>query len=978
MNLRKMWLNINGVDRVFTCDPAVDSLSDVLRRMGLTGTKVGCGTGVCGSCSVILNGELVRSCTRKVRAIKEYSQVITIEGIGTPQHLHPIQVAWMNCGAVQCGFCTPGFIVSTYALLMKNPDPTRQEVREWFTKNKNVCRCTGYKQIIDAVMAAAKVMRGEATIEDITVKPPEDGEYYGHPLVRPTALAKVCGMYDYGDDQELSFPRGTLFGAVVQPRVAHHAKILDIHTDEAEKMPGVYKVVTAADLKSTGASNILAEGQLHERSTVMESSRRVLCDEKIFRYGDVVAVVCADTRAHARAAAAKVTVDIEKLPESLSYLEAVMPDAARVHEDTPNITCVQPLLKGIALEQGADKVREMIDSAPNVVDGSFYSTREPHMSIEGDVLQTYFDEDGYLTFQCKSQGIYTSIMRIGSSLGVPTDKLRVLMNPTGASFGWSTNASDLALCGACTVVTGQPVSLSMTYEEHQHFSGKRAPAYSNGRLACDNDGKILAAEFEFGVDHGAYSWGGDDLITKVVRHAYFPYNVPHVAALGRIANTNHNFATAYRSYGSPQAYTHSESMMDMMAEKLGMDPFEIRWRNIAHEGDTTTASYEYPQYPMEEIMKRAKPIYEEMKAHAHATSTPEKLRGVGVAWGGFNVTEGATDEASADLELNPDGTITKYDTYQELGQGGDIGSLMLTLEALKPLGIRPDQVKLIQNDTKTCPDSGMSGASRTHFMSGKATIDAANKLMDAMRKPDGTFRTYEEMVAEKIPTRYRGHYTCSTVETRAGKLCRMDPNTGVGNPNPAYTYCFNIAEVEVDAKTGKASCIRFTCVTDVGKLGNVAAVLGQAYGGISHSIGFALSENYDDVKIHNNIYRCGVPYCTDTPDDIQVIFYERPDEEGPFGSSGASEAFQSSGHVAVLNGIKNACGVRIYELPALPEKIKSRMDAIASGQQPYKPEKYFLGGDLYEELDYIKDNPVPFGGDAFYVPLDDKNAARPF
>jgi aldehyde oxidoreductase len=451
-----------------------------------------------------------------------------------------------------------------------------------------------------------------------------------------------------------------------------------------------------------------------------------------------------------------------------------------------------------------------------------------------------------------------------------------------------------------------------------------------------------------------------------------------VAALGRIANTNHNFATAYRSYGSPQAYTHSESMMDLMAEKLGLDPFEIRWRNIAREGDTTTASYDYPQYPMEEIMKRAKPVYEEMVAHAKETSTPDKLRAVGVAWGGFNVTEGATDEASADLELNPDGTITKYDTYQELGQGGDIGSLMLTLEALKPLGIKPEQVRLVQNDTKLCPDSGMSGASRTHFMSGNATIDAANKLLAAMRKADGTYRTYDEMVAENIPTRYRGTYSCTTAAPRGTKLCRMDPNTGVGNPNPSYTYCFNIAEVEVDAKTGKASCIRFACVTDVGKPGNIAAVLGQAYGGISHSIGFALSENYDDVKIHGNIARSGVPYCTDTPDDIDVILYERPDEIGPFGSSGSSEAFQASGHVAVLNGIKRACGVRIYELPASPDKIKAGMDAIAAGEEPFKPEKYFLGDDMYERLADIKEHPVTFGGDSFYAPLDDKNAAKPF
>ena len=165
------------------------------------------------------------------------------------------------------------------------------------------------------------------------------------------------------------------------------------------------------------------------------------------------------------------------------------------------------------------------------------------------------------------------------------------MNPTGASFGWSTNAGDLCLAAAAAFVTKMPVALSMTYEEHQHFSGKRCPAYSNGRLACDENGMFTAAEFDFGMDHGAYSWGGDDLLTKPARFTYWPYYVPDIAGLVRIANTNHNFATAYRGYGSPQAYTHSEAMIDMLARKIGMDPFEIRWKNIAREGQTNTNSY---------------------------------------------------------------------------------------------------------------------------------------------------------------------------------------------------------------------------------------------------------------------------------------------------------------------------------------------------------------------------------------------------
>ena len=962
--LKKMWLNINGANRMFMCSQD-EKLSDVLRRIGLTGVKVGCDVGVCGSCSVILNGQLIRACTKRMKNIEEYSQVITIEGIGTPMHPHPIQVAFMNCGSVQCGFCIPGFIVSTYALLQENPNPTRAEVKDWFTKNKNVCRCTGYKQIVDGVMAAAKVMRGECTLDDIKFKYPEDGEFYGKPVVRPTSLAKVCGVADYGDDQELKMPAGSWHVVMVQPKVCSHGLIKNIDISEAEKMPGVAKVILAKDILDAGGTNILAEANWHERSTVMQPSRKILCDEKIFRYGDPVGLVVADTIEHARAAAKKVKVDIEKLPEVMNFLEACLPDAIRVHEDTPNVFSYQPLLKGAGLED-ANKVAEMIDEAPYSVEGSFYSSREPHLSIEGCTVQSYFDEDGLLTFQCKSQGVYTSLARIGKSLGLNKDQMRVMMNPTGASFGWSTNAGDLVLCGAATIIMNAPCALSMTYEEHNHYSGKRCPCHSNGRLACDENGKLIATEFDFGLDHGAYSWGGDDCFTKQIRFMLFPYYIPHAAGLARVANTNHNFGTAYRSYGSPQAYSLGENLVDMLAEKAGIDPFEFRWRNIARPGQDNINSYPFPQYPMEEMMKLMKPHYDKAVAEVKEFNAKnDKVKqGVGLAWGGFNVTEGGTDIATVAFELLPNGQIAKYDTYQELGQGGDIGSLMLTLEALKPLGVKPEDIRLVQNDTKLCPDSGMSGASRTHFMSGKATIEAANKLMDAMRKPDGTYRTYDEMKAEGIETKYFGTWSCTSVPG----ICRPDPNTGIGNPSPAYTYCLNLAKVEVDMETGKARCIRFICVDDVGKVGNIQAVNGQAFGGISHSIGFALSEIYEDVKKHNNIAACGVPYCNDIPDDMEAIHYERPDEVGPFGSSGASEAFQSSGHVAVTNAIYNACGVRIHEIPATKDKIKAGLDAIARGEKPYEPAPYFLGSDLYEELDNIKAHPVKFDND-FFRPL---------
>ncbi|MBQ3276752.1 MAG: molybdopterin-dependent oxidoreductase [Oscillospiraceae bacterium] len=954
-----MTLIVNGVTRILMCDPEKDSLADVLRRIGLAGVKIGCGKGVCGACSVILDGKVIRSCARKAASVKDYSKITTIEGIGSPSHLHPLQVAWMNSGALQCGFCSPGFIVSAYALLQENPNPTREEVRDWFQKHRNICRCTGYKQIVDAVMNAAKVMRGEATLEEISFPEPEDGELYGKPMVRPLALGKVTGLLDYGDDIGLHMPPGTLHVAVVQPKITHHANILGIDFSEAEKVPGVKRFLTYKDVKGT---NHLRLCQANVRSTTTEPSHVILCEDKIYRYGDVVALVVADTQAHAREAAAKVKVEIEQLPEYLNYLDAVAPGAMRIHSDTDNLLTFQPVLKGAGLER-ARNVSDIIDQSAYQVSGSFYSSREPHLSIEPDPMQAYYDEDGLLTIQCKAQGVYTERWHLAECLGIEEEKLRLVMNNNGASFGWATNAGSDALIGIAAMAMGVPVTMSMSYEEHQALSGKRSPAFSNARLACDKDGHITAAEFDVGIDHGAFN-DDEGVIDRSARFAWFGYKIPHLAAMVRIANTNHAFGTAYRSFGSPQVMTFSEALVDMLAEKVGLDPFEFRRRNIPHPGDTNINSYLYRDYPWEQMLDVMKPIYDKAVADARAADTPEKRRGVGIALGGYNVTDGATaayvDDATVALELNPDGTITKYDTWEEMGQGGDVGSLHETLEALKPLGITRDMVQLIQSDSKFCPNTGMSGSSRQHYLGGLATIGAANKLMDAMRKEDGTFRTYQEMVAEGIPTKYEHTYACDEfVDPRTGlPLCGLDPNTGIGDPTAAFTYAFFLAEVEVDTATGKVTCIGFTCVDDVGVIGDRVSVDGQAYGGISHGIGFALSENYDDVKKHANMAGAGVPGIKDIPDNFHIYHVENPRMEGPWGSSGASEAFQSDPHMAVINAIYDACKVRIYDLPATPDKIKAGLKIVAAGGRTEPPAPYNLGGDLYADLENVQANPI--------------------
>ncbi len=947
MKLRKMTLNINGADRMFICDPAKDSLADVVRRLGLTGTKVGCGKGVCGSCSIILDGKVIRSCTKKIDKVEEYSKITTIEGIGAPNFLHPLQVAFMHYGAVQCGFCSPGFIVSAYQLLLENNSPSREDVRDWFQKHRNICRCTGYKQIVDSVMEAAKVLRGECTVEDIKVDQGKPGDYYGKSIVRPAALAKVCGVADYGDDIELKMPANSLHAVMAQPKVAHHAKIKSINVAEAEAMPGVYKVVTHKDVKGSNRLNFF---QFSPRTLATEQTHILLAEDKIFNYGDCVALVVADTKDHARAAAEKVTIDYEQLPEYLNYLEAAMPDAMRIHDDHPNVWAYQPTIKG----SGHD-TKDVIDNAPNVVEGSFYSTREPHMPIEGDTVQAYWGDNDMLTVQCKAMAIGAHVGDIAEATGVSEDKVRVIENPTGATFGWGIAGATYSLAAiACLACDNMPVALSMTYEEFMAFSGKRAPSYSNSRLACDNDGKIIAVEWDFGLDHGAYNELGDDLAWRPARFTYFPYNVPNVMGLSRTACTNHAYGTAYRGYGSPQAYTCSEAMMDIMAEKMGIDPFEFRWINIAREGDLNLNSFPYVDYPMEQIMETMKPIYDAAVARAKAENTPEKKRGVGIAWGGYNVTEGNEDQCTLGIELLPNGKFAKYDTWQDQGQGGDSGSLQCTVDALTELNVTLDDIELRQNDSIYGVDSGATASSRQHYMNTIVSKMAAEQLINAMKKSDGTYRTHAEMVAEGIPTRYDAQYTNTTDED----LSCLDPNTGIGNPTPAYTYGLFLAEVEVDVATGKTTVLAYHSVDDVGVIGNPTSVDGQAYGGLSHCIGFALTENYDDVKKHNNIMGAGIPTIKDIPDDFNLTHLENPRAKNPRGSSGASEAFQSSGHMAVINAINNACGVRIYELPATPAKVKAGIDALAKGEEVAKPKKYFLGSDFYEEMENIKNNPV--------------------
>jgi aldehyde oxidoreductase len=906
----KRMININGINRTVIA-PADESLANVLRnQLGLTGTKVGCGQAQCGCCNVILDDKLVRSCVTKMSKVPEGASVTTIEGIGNPGSLHPIQLAWIIHGGAQCGFCTPGFIVSAKALLAENPKPSRDQVRDWLNTHRNACRCTGYKQLVDAVMDAAKVLRGEMKAEELMFSMPADGEIWGSKHPRPTAVAKVTGTLDFGDDLGVKLPAETLYLALVQAKVSH-ANIKAIDTSEAEKMSGVFKVVTHKDVK--GKNRIT--GLITFPTNAGDGwDRPILCDDKVYQYGDALAIVCADTPAMAQAAAEKVRVELEELPTYMSAPAAMAEDALEIHPGTPNVYFQLPIVKG-------GETAPIMQSAAYVAEGEYYLQRQPHLTMEPDVGFAYFDEEGRLTIHSKSIAIFLHHAMIAPGLGIEPDKLRLVQNPTGGTFGYKFSPTMEALVGVACMATNRPVFLRYNYFQHITYTGKRSPFWMKIKMGSDKNGKLLAMETDWSVDHGPYSEFGDLLTLRGAQFMGAGYGIPNIRGQGRTVCTNHAWGSAFRAYGSPQSFLASESLMDELATKMGEDPLELRARNVYRPGDTTPTGQTPEVFSFSEMIDKLRPLYQEAKKKAKSGSSGEIKKGVGISLGIYGCGLDGPDASEIRVELNSDNTVTLFNTWEDHGQGADMGSLGTAHKALRPLGLAPDQIRLVMNDTAVAPNSGPSGGSRQQVVTGNAIKNGCELLLAAMRKKGGTYRTYEEMEAEKIPLSYSGSWTASMSSN-----CSLE--TSQGSPFSVYMYGLFMAEVAVNTKTGKTAVEGFTVMADVGKINNRLVVDGQIYGGVAQGIGLALSEDFEDLKKHTTLQACGLPYAKDIPDKIDIHYVETPRENGPFGAAGAGELPLTSSHVAVINAIANATGVRIRQLPALPEKVLAGLQAL--------------------------------------------------
>ena len=554
MSERQISLIVNGQRITATVDPGLTLLRFLRENLKLTGTKEGCGQGECGACTVLVNNQAVNSCLIPVVAV-DGCEVVTIEGLARNGELDPLQQAFIDEGAIQCGFCTPGAIMSAKALLLSNPKPTEKEIRE--ALSGNLCRCTGYQKIIRAV----KVASGQ--VPPVEVSPSSSYNVIGQKVRRRDAVEKATGKAVYADD--ISLP-GMLYGKALRSAYAH-ALIKGIDYSRAQKVPGVVAILTARDIPGIN------------RYGLVYLDQPVLADDKVRCVGDAVALVVAESEKAAEEALELIKVDYEELPGVFSAEEALQPGAPLVHEKG-NLVQHTKVRKG--------DVEKGFSQSDVIVERTFRTQAVKHIYLEPECSVAALDHQGNLTVWTSTQYVFRDRRQIAPVLGLPVNKVRVVQMTTGGGFGGKDDITTEILAGLAALKTGRPVKVKFTREESMRGAAtKRHPMTIKARLGASREGKLLALEGEIYADTGAYVSLGVYVVKKAGLHLSGPYYIPNIKVDTYTVYTNNPPSGAMRGFGVVQAAFVHESLMDLLAEKLGMDPWEIRYKNALEPGLST-------------------------------------------------------------------------------------------------------------------------------------------------------------------------------------------------------------------------------------------------------------------------------------------------------------------------------------------------------------------------------------------------------
>jgi aldehyde oxidoreductase len=881
--MKQVTISVNGVPKQYIVSPE-KVLLDLLRNdLRLTGAKQSCDRkGQCGACMVIVDGKAVRSCLKKVADL-DGADVITVEGLGTPHNPHLIQEAFVLSGAIQCGFCTPGMIMSTKALLDRNPKPDKEEIKKALAHN--LCRCTGYIKIFDAVNLAAKFLRKESTPEKVKAKLNRK-KMLGQSHPRPSAMIKACGTAQFGAD---IFPENSLEIAAVHS-TEFHAIIKNVDYSEAEKMPGVAGVMTAKDIKGTN------------RIRVFVPDQPLLCEDKVRTFGDPVAIVAAETREQARAAAAAVKVTYEKLPVMRTPEESLAPGAMQIHPNSPNLCYQQPQIKG-------DAPKALAASAA-VVEGKFSTQMNHQAPLEPETCIAYLDGNE-LVIHGRSIQIHAHAAQVQEAVGA--EKVRYKEAYSGGQFGIKSMISSEGIAGAAAMHFKRPIRYIPSLSESMVLTSKRHPFAMTAKLGADSKGILTAYSNEFLINKGAYFLIGPVIPSRALHMFNGSYKIDNVYGMAKLAYTNDAPCAPARGAGPPQVTFALESLMDIMAEKLGLDPLEFRKQNSMKPGQTRSTGVPVDQWPFPELCDAIKPYYEAAKKRVKSfKSTGSIKRGIGIACHAFGIGDAGIIPGKVFLEVNPNDTVSIYTAVADPGEGNDS---MLTQLVAHVLNMPMEKIRLQTRDTYKTVDVGPAAGSRMTYVCGGAAVDAAEKLAKAMKEAGA--KTYAGLQKAGKSTRYEG-----TKEIPGSE--QLDPITGQSPGSfTSQVHNIQIAEVEVNTDTGEVKVLKMTTAVDAGTIIHPQNLEGQLEGGMDQGIGYALREEYDHGKTRDWV-TFKFPKIENSF-EVEFVVRETPRKGGTLGATGVGEMTMVSTAPAITNAIYNACGARIYNLPATPEKVKAAL-----------------------------------------------------
>ena len=842
------------------CQVSTSKKQSLLRflrdEMHLTSVKDGCSQGACGACTVLIDGETCKACVLQTDRLEGRS-IITVDGLSKWES-EVYTYAYGEAGAVQCGFCIPGMIMCTKGLLDRNPDPTEEEIK--YALRNNYCRCTGYVKIIAAVKLAAKIMRAG--------KIPAAGAddwLLGSRVHRLDVEEKVLGYGKYPDDYYLD---GMCYGTALRSKYPR-ARVLSIDTTAAKALPGVIDVFTAADIPGENKIGHLK----HDQYTMIPVGG-------LTHYlGDAIALVAAEDMETAEKAKKLIKVEYEVLPAVHNIQEAAAEGAPLVFdEETTNVQAYKHVSRG-----NAD---EAISKAAHVISHHFETPWTEHAFLEPECAVAYIDDDGDVMIISTDQSAYCTFHE--SSLMLGTDKVKCQNALVGGGFGGKEDMTVQHLAALITYLTRRPVKVRLTRAESLLIHPKRHHFEMDFTMGCDEEGHIMGVKAKVASDTGAFASLGGPVLERACTHAAGPYAYENFEIEGRAYYTNNPPAGAFRGFGVTQTCFATETLLNMMADEIGITPWEIRYRNAIRPGGVL---------PNGQIVDESTGLVETLEAvkeEYEAALAAGKPVGIACAMKNAGVGVGIPDWGRVKLIVEEDAKLHIYSGASCIGQG--LGTVLVQMTVTNT-DLTRDDIVYERSNTWIAPDSGTTSGSRQTMITGEACRRACEKLMEAK----GSDKSLKDLIGQE----FYGDY-----------LAKTDP-LGADVPNPvshvAYGYATQVCIL--NEKTGKID--RMIAAHDVGKAVNPLSCEGQIEGGVVMSIGYAVREKYpidENCKPIEKYGSIGLIRAHEIP-KIDAIVIDKPGLNVACGAIGIGEITSRPTAPAITDAYYRYDGSRRYVLP---------------------------------------------------------------